>query len=203
LKKARKKFRNIYHGPLVVHKKQTLTDSSLTKLTIQDGGFKDLCQTYRNLISDLRIFDCSEQDQIIEQAQSENFPIVSAKAWAVAEPKKGVIMHGKDQTFQREMASMTKIMTAYTVIRLMNELNMHHPQNVFLRVPKKAAQMIGTTAFLRQDQRISIYDCLHGLLLPSGNDAAIVLAIAFGKWLFFANDKQPKIIQPAKMTNQA
>jgi D-alanyl-D-alanine carboxypeptidase len=49
--------------------------------------------------------------------------------------------------------------------------------------------MVGTTAFLKIDQRISIYDCLHALLLPSGNDASIVLATAFGKWLYFANLK--------------
>jgi D-alanyl-D-alanine carboxypeptidase len=52
--------------------------------------------------------------------------------------------------------------------------------------------MVGTTAFLKQDQRINIYDCLHALLLPSGNDAAIVLATPFGKWLFFANDRGKK-----------
>lgn len=49
--------------------------------------------------------------------------------------------------------------------------------------------MPGTTAYLKRDFRISIYDCLHGLLLPSGNDAAIVLATAFGKYLYFSGDK--------------
>jgi D-alanyl-D-alanine carboxypeptidase len=89
---------------------------------------------------------------------------------------------------------MTKIMTAYTVCRLMQELSINNPKNVYLRVSKKAAYMCGTTAFLRQDQRINIYDCLCALLLPSGNDAAIVLATAFGKWLYFANDKGRKSI---------
>lgn len=58
-----------------------------------------------------------------------------------------------------------------------------------MRVSKKAAFMVGTTAYLKIDQRISIYDCMHAMLLPSGNDAAIVLATAFGKWLFFSLDK--------------
>lgn len=47
--------------------------------------------------------------------------------------------------------------------------------------------MVGTTSYLKVDQRINIYDCLHALLLPSGNDAAIVLATAFGKWLYFVS----------------
>ena len=135
------------------------------------------------------MFDCQEVEQIVEAAQYENFPIVSAKAWAIAETKKGEIMHGKDQNIQREIASLTKIMTAYTICRLMQELSINHPENVYLRVSKKAAFMIGTSAFLRVDQRINIYDCLHALLLPSGNDAAIVLATAFGKWLYFSGDK--------------
>ena len=50
--------------------------------------------------------------------------------------------------------------------------------------------MQGTSAFLRLDQRISVYDCLHGLLLPSGNDAAVVLATSFGKWLYFSSNKK-------------
>jgi D-alanyl-D-alanine carboxypeptidase len=77
-------------------------------------------------------------------------------------------------------------MTAYTIVRLLNELNISHPENVYVRVSKKAAQMCGTIAYLRQDHRISIYDCLHALLLPSGNDASIVLSTAFGKWLYFS-----------------
>ena len=52
--------------------------------------------------------------------------------------------------------------------------------------------MVGTVAFLRLDQRINIYDCLHALLLPSGNDAAIVLATAFGKWLYFRKSSYSK-----------
>ncbi len=80
-------------------------------------------------------------------------------------------------------------MTAYTICRLMHELNINNAKNVYLRVSKKAAYMCGTTAFLKIDQRINIYDCLHAMLLPSGNDAAIVLATAFGKFLYFANEK--------------
>lgn len=83
-------------------------------------------------------------------------------------------------------------MTAYTVSRLMNELNITNPKNLYLRVSKKASYMNGTSAHLKLDSRISIYDCLHGLLLPSGNDAAVVLATAFGKWLYFTCDKGRK-----------
>jgi D-alanyl-D-alanine carboxypeptidase (penicillin-binding protein 5/6) len=41
--------------------------------------------------------------------------------------------------------------------------------------------MQGTTADLKQGDRISLYDLLFALMLPSGNDAALALAEYFGK----------------------
>mgnify|MGYP002078487276 CR=1 FL=1 len=44
----------------------------------------------------------------------------------------------------------------------------------------------GTSANLRNGDRLSVLDLLFGLLLPSGNDAALALAQYFGKFLSFA-----------------
>ena len=40
--------------------------------------------------------------------------------------------------------------------------------------------MIGTSAMLRGGDKILLYDLLRGLMLPSGNDAALTLAEFFG-----------------------
>ena len=45
--------------------------------------------------------------------------------------------------------------------------------------------MEGTSAGLKQGEEILIIDLLYGLLLPSGNDAAIALAQYFGKFISF------------------
>jgi D-alanyl-D-alanine carboxypeptidase len=50
--------------------------------------------------------------------------------------------------------------------------------------------MPGTSAYLNSNNRISIYDCLCAMMIPSGNDAAVVLATEFGRWLFLIGDKQ-------------
>lgn len=52
------------------------------------------------------------------------------------------------------------------------------------------AMMEGTTANLRQDDELLVIDLLYGLMLPSGNDAALALAQYFGKFLSytFAHD---------------
>ena len=52
--------------------------------------------------------------------------------------------------------------------------------------------MEGTTANLRPGDELFVIDLLYGLMLPSGNDAAVALAQYFGKFLSytFANENQ-------------
>jgi len=49
-----------------------------------------------------------------------------------------------------------------------------------LQVSKTAATVGGTSAKLRSGDVLSVWDLLHGLMLPSGNDAAMTLAEHFG-----------------------
>ena len=154
---------------------------------------------YRHLISYVRdekdrpVFDPYELDQIVEAAMSNQIPLVSAKKWAISDSKKGEVRFGKGQDDQTEVASMTKVCTAFTVCRIMEELgimDIDKSKNFYLRVSRKAAFMNGTSAYVQTDNRITIYDCLCGLMLPSGNDCATTLATEFGRYLFFISDKQ-------------
>lgn len=56
---------------------------------------------------------------------------------------------------------------------------------MYFSVSLGAAETIGTTANLSENEWISIEDLLYGLMLPSGNDAAMVLAENFGCLLYF------------------
>jgi len=76
-------------------------------------------------------------------------------------------------------------MTAYVVLKMIEELEIENTKNFYIRVTKKAEKVKGTKAGLMRGQLISIFDCLHALMLPSGNDAALTLATAFGKFLHF------------------
>lgn len=53
-----------------------------------------------------------------------------------------------------------------------------------LKVSKTAASMGGTTAKIRTGDELSVWDMLHGMMLPSGNDAAMCLAENFGEYLY-------------------
>ena len=58
-----------------------------------------------------------------------------------------------------------------------------NPKKVYFRASHIAAKIGGTTAYIKEGMRYSIYDLMVGLMLPSGNDAALVLAENFGRFL--------------------
>lgn len=112
-------------------------------------------------------------------------PIVSCKAWAIADGKTGKLLWGDNETTRRVMASTTKIMTAWIVL----ELAAKNPKvlDEVITVSERADKTGGSSAKIVAGERYSVRDMLYGLLLPSGNDAAVALAEHFGGRL---NDKQ-------------
>lgn len=70
-------------------------------------------------------------------------------------------------------------MTFYTCLRLIERFRLD-PKQVIVTVSRKASQMPGTSASLREGDQLTLSDMLYGLMLPSGNDAAYALAEHFG-----------------------
>ena len=87
---------------------------------------------------------------------------------------------------------MTKIMTFYTCMKIMYGdmlcANIN-PKKMYFRASQRAARIGGTTAYIKEGFRYSIYDLLVGLMLPSGNDASLVLAENFGRFLILEQSK--------------
>ena len=76
---------------------------------------------------------------------------------------------------KREIASLTKMMTLYLTNKLCQKYKIN-TKKCYFRVTINAANMRGTSAELEAREWATIEDLLHGLMLPSGNDAATVLA---------------------------
>ena len=81
----------------------------------------------------------------------------------------GTILFGKNEFNKVKMASTTKIMTATVVIENCNLSDT-------VTVSQKAAGTGGSRIGLKTDDKVSVNDLLYGLLLHSGNDAAVALA---------------------------
>lgn len=73
-------------------------------------------------------------------------------------------------------------MTCYTVLKLIERFGVNEP-NTFIEISENAGNISGTSAELTQGDILSVQDLLYGLMLPSGNDAAIALSEYFGEIL--------------------
>jgi len=105
-------------------------------------------------------------------------PVVTAKAWAVADGKTGQLLWGVNESESRPIASTTKIMTAWLVLSLAESDAKVLDETIIYS--ERAAATRGSSAKLQTGDRLPVRELFFGLLLPSGNDAAVALAEHFG-----------------------
>jgi D-alanyl-D-alanine carboxypeptidase (penicillin-binding protein 5/6) len=103
-------------------------------------------------------------------------PNLSAKAFLLFDTRSGIVLAEKNADKRIEPASLTKLMTAYVVFDALRQKHLTMTQRV--RVSEQARHAPGSRMFLEQDSEVSIEDLLKGLIVQSGNDAAITLAEA-------------------------
>ena len=105
------------------------------------------------------------------------FPInaqaISAEKAIVLDAATGRILYEKNADSQSLIASTTKIMTALVVCEQCNVLDR-------MRIPKEAVGIEGSSMYLQEGEVLTIQELLYGLMLHSGNDAAVALAIYCG-----------------------
>lgn len=76
---------------------------------------------------------------------------------------------------KREMASLTKMMNLITILETVISLGID-AKEVKVRASRTACEVTGTTAELRVGAEYTLYDLYFGMMLPSGNDAAHLIA---------------------------
>lgn len=109
-------------------------------------------------------------------------PHVSAQSWAIFDTNSMNFIFGKHEKERREVASLTKIMTCCTALKLAQRFKIDI-NNEVLTISERASKVAGTSADLVKGDKFTVWHLLHGLMLPSGNDAACALAEHFGKLL--------------------
>lgn len=101
------------------------------------------------------------------QAETETPSIVAAAAIAI-EAESGRVLYAKEPDAPRAPASLTKLATALTAVDLA-------PLDTVLAV--QAQDLVGESSMgLRPGEQITLEAALYGLLLASGNDAAMTIA---------------------------
>lgn len=116
-----------------------------------------------------------ELSEVINVAsKSIKEPMINSRIGIIYDRKSGRIIWGKNENKKSAMASTTKIMTCIVVIE-------NADLNAEVKVSAKAAGTGGSRLGLKKDDKITIKDLLYGLMLRSGNDAAVALAEYVGK----------------------
>ncbi len=103
-------------------------------------------------------------------------PSINAVAHLVVEATSGQVLAESNTKQRRDPASLTKLMTAYLVFDALHQKQLTLSQR--LRVPERAWKAEGSRMFIEPGTPVTTEDLLRGLIIQSGNDAAIALAIS-------------------------
>ena len=110
-----------------------------------------------------------EQTLVESSAQIAEEPKLNARAAIIYDRTTKKTIWGKNENEKRAMASTTKIMTAIVVLENSN-------LNDIVTISKKAAGTGGSRLKVNEGDKITVESLLYGLMLRSGNDAAVALA---------------------------
>lgn len=132
----------------------------------------------------VRLFFLNLQN-VTSEIQSENVKInpypyvkplnqdlnVSSKALVVYDPESRVVVLGKNETLRFSPASSAKIVSAIVSLE-------HYPKDKVLKA-EGVKWVLGSKMGLEEGEEITVENLLYGMMLPSGNDAAYVLAKSY------------------------
>ncbi|MGN1311019.1 MAG: D-alanyl-D-alanine carboxypeptidase family protein [Clostridia bacterium] len=113
-------------------------------------------------------------EEEINKAKEAEEPNIYSRSAVIYDRTSKTVIWGKNENKEVPMASTTKIMTA--IVMLENVENMEEK----VIVCKQAASIGGSRLGLKTGDEITYNDLLYGLLLCSGNDAAIQIAVSIG-----------------------
>ena len=98
---------------------------------------------------------------------------LSAQKAILMDAATGRVIYAQNADDRSLIASTTKIMTALLVCEQCNVLDR-------MRIPKEAVGIEGSSMYLQEGEVLTLQELLYGLMLHSGNDAAVALAIYCG-----------------------
>ena len=96
-------------------------------------------------------------------------PRLAARAWILIDPRDDAVLAAKGAQKRLAIASVTKLMTAHLTLEELRP-------NRKLTAPAYKALPAESLIGLRAGERMTVRDLLYGLILESGNDAAVTLA---------------------------
>ncbi|PXW29397.1 D-alanyl-D-alanine carboxypeptidase family protein [Paraburkholderia caballeronis] len=107
-------------------------------------------------------------------------PAVNARSWVLVDATANQVLASGNADERVEPASLTKLMTAYLVFEALQSKKITMDQVV---TPSEAVRRVKndeSRMFIEANKPVSVHDLVYGMIIQSGNDAAIALAELVG-----------------------
>jgi D-alanyl-D-alanine carboxypeptidase (penicillin-binding protein 5/6) len=101
-------------------------------------------------------------------------PTIAAKSYILQDFASGRVIAEHNSLQRLPPASITKLMTAYVVSHELAAGNIALADEVL--ISEKAWRMVGSRSFIEVNTKVSVEVLLRGMIIQSGNDAAVALA---------------------------
>ena len=105
-------------------------------------------------------------------------PSVSAQGAILTDCEDGRVIYEKDGERKLFPASTTKIMTALVALEIMDAIGADMTSTV--TVPQEAVGIEGSSLYLKAGEKVTMEELLYGMMLQSGNDSAVAVAVCTG-----------------------
>ncbi|HVE11676.1 MAG TPA: D-alanyl-D-alanine carboxypeptidase family protein [Paraburkholderia sp.] len=107
-------------------------------------------------------------------------PAVNARSWVLVDATSNQVLASGNPDERVEPASLTKLMTAYLVFEALHTKKITMEQTV---TPSEAVRRVRndeSRMFIEANKPVTVHDLVYGMIVQSGNDAAIALAELVG-----------------------
>jgi D-alanyl-D-alanine carboxypeptidase (penicillin-binding protein 5/6) len=101
-------------------------------------------------------------------------PELAASGYLLVDFHSGKVLATKGAEQRLDPASLTKIMTAYTVFQELKQGHIQLEDSVL--ISEKAWRTPGSRMFIEVGKRVKVIDLIKGMIIQSGNDACVALA---------------------------
>ncbi len=170
---TRKKDKNIMVNQ-VRFKTKRIMQIFLVLINIILFAFFNVTSSYADLEDDEEVNVEEIQREIVQASKTlTQEPKLNAKIGLIFDRASKTILYEKNGLKQVPMASTTKIMTAIVVLENADLTDV-------VTIERKAAGTGGSRLGLKVNDKITVHDLLYGLMLKSGNDTAVALAVHVG-----------------------
>lgn len=111
-------------------------------------------------------------------AQSVPSPTIAAKSWLLLDATSNQILASSEPDMRIEPASLTKLMTAYVAFTAIQDKKLDLNQMITISTNAWKVDPSSSKMFIEPRVPVKVNDLLYGLIVQSGNDAAVAIAEA-------------------------